>query len=306
MTEVPLQEHGCSGLASRFPPWLRFHLPKGEHLPETRHHLDDLKLATVCEEARCPNRVECYAKGTATFLALGKECTRACGFCSIAHSTQPAAPEVDEPQRIAESVRRLGLRHAVITMVARDDLPDGGASHLVEIVQAIRTQCPGTTIELLISDLQGDLDAIRAVCAAHPEVFNHNMETVERCSPRVRHRATYRRSLEVLRDARALIPGYVKSGLMVGLGETEEELRIALQDLAQVGCDIVTIGQYLQSSARKLRVKRFWTPEEFEQMAQWGRDLGIPHMYCGPFVRSSYNAALFVEQGNPIGRSAPT
>jgi lipoic acid synthetase len=276
----------------RFPEWLRRSLPSGSQLKKTTDLLKGLALNTVCEEARCPNRLECYSQGTATFLVLGRECTRSCGFCSIAFSKQPPPPDSTEIERLVASVQQLQLRHVVITMVARDDLADGGASHLVAIQRALRSQCPHATVELLTSDFNGNLDALDAVLAERPEVFNHNLETVERLTPRVRHRATYRRSLALLSQAKASFTGLLKSGLMVGLGEEREELEAALQDLAEVGCDIVTIGQYLQSDARKLRVKRFVPPEEFEQLAEYGRRLGIRQMFCGPFVRSSYHAEI--------------
>jgi lipoyl synthase len=283
---------------ARFPDWLKRKIPAGNQLRKTGALLKTLELNTVCEEARCPNRLECYAKGTATFLVLGSACTRSCGFCSIDFSKAPPPPDPDEPRRVAESVLRLGLRHVVITMVARDDLSDHGASHLVELVRSVRHSCPGTTLELLTSDLAGNLDALDAVIREQPEVFNHNLETVERMTPRVRHRATYRRSLELLRQARGALDGYLKSGLMVGLGEEISEIHAAIDDLAAAGCDIVTIGQYLQSDARKLKVKRFVHPDEFEKLAAYGHLKGIRHMYCGPFVRSSYNAELFVPGGS--------
>ena len=278
----------------RFPEWLKRSLPSGGSLKRTGDLLKDLRLNTVCEEARCPNRLECYSRGTATFLVLGKTCTRSCGFCSITFSKQPDAPEADEPSRIVESAKRLGLKHVVITMVARDDLTDGGADHLVQIIRAIRQEAPGMTIELLTSDFNGNLSALDSVLGEQPEVFNHNLETVERMTPRVRHRATYRRSLELLRQARSRLRGSLKSGIMVGLGEERHEIEDTLRDCADVGCDIVTIGQYLQSDARKLRVKRFMTPEEFGELKELGESLGIRKMVCGPFVRSSYHAEDFI------------
>jgi lipoic acid synthetase len=277
-----------------FPDWLKRRLPPGSKLKQTGDLLKDLNLNTVCEEARCPNRLECYHKGTATFLVLGKHCTRSCGFCSIAFSKNPPPPDPTEPLRVAESVHRLGLRHAVITMVARDDLPDGGASHLVAIVDACRRLNSNVTIELLTSDFNGNLEALDIVLQSNPEVFNHNLETVERLTPRVRHRATYRRSLELLRQSRQNSSGILKSGLMLGLGETSQEIEATLRDLAEVGCDIVTMGQYLQSDAKKLRVKQFVPPAEFDHWAEVGKNLGIPQMFCGPFVRSSYHAELLI------------
>lgn len=286
---------------THFPIWLRRRLPEGSHLTKTAELLSDLELNTVCEEARCPNRAECYAKGTATFLALGSQCTRSCSFCSIDFSKSPAAPDDNEPAKIAESVARLQLRHAVITMVARDDLPDDGGQHMVAIIRAIRRRCPAVTIELLTSDFAGNLEALDMVLAEQPEVYNHNVETVERLTPRVRHKATYRRSVELLRQSRKPLKGYLKSGLMVGLGESLEEIQLTLDDLADAGVDIVTVGQYLQSHPKKRPVVRFVAPDEFEQIAAWGRERGIKHMYCGPFVRSSYNAELFVEGTVHVG-----
>jgi len=286
---------------TKFPIWLRRRLPEGSHLNKTAELLADLALNTVCEEARCPNRAECYAKGTATFLALGSQCTRSCSFCSIDFSKNPAVPDHEEPAKIAESIYRMQLRHAVITMVARDDLADDGGKHMVAIIRAIRERCPEATVELLTSDFGGNLDALDMVLAEQPEVYNHNVETVERLTPRVRHRATYRRSVALLRQARKPLKGYLKSGFMVGLGETSDEVQYTLDDLAQAGVDIVTVGQYLQSHPKKRPVSRFVTPEEFEQIAAWGQERGIAHMYCAPFVRSSYNAELFVEGSVHVG-----
>lgn len=278
----------------RFPSWLHRKLPMGGEIFRTEQIVAKYRLNTVCEEAKCPNRLECYTKKTATFLALGKECTRNCGFCDIDFSKAPKAPEADEPQRIALSVKELGLSHAVITMVARDDLPDFGASHIAAIVHAIRGENPETTVEVLTSDFSGDLKALDVVLEAQPEIFNHNIETVRRLSPRVRHQAQYERTLSVLSHAkqsnRAI---FVKSGIMVGLGETSQEVEETIRDLHRAGCDIITIGQYLQASQRKLLVKEFVAPEQFKQYEAFGTQLGVRFMYAGPFVRSSYNANLF-------------
>lgn len=278
----------------RFPSWLHRKIPSGGQIFQTNAILEKYRLNTVCEEAKCPNRLECYTKKTATFLALGKECTRNCGFCDIDFTKTPKPPEADEPERIALSIKELGLKHAVITMVARDDLPDFGASHIAEIVRAVRKINPKTTIELLTSDLSGDFSALDLVLAEKPEIFNHNIETVRSLSPRVRHKAQYDRTLEVLRHAKESRKAFfVKSGIMVGLGETETEVQETIRDLRDAGCDIITIGQYLQASRVKLRVKSFVTPLEFEKFAEYGKSIGVPHMYAGPFVRSSYNASLF-------------
>ena len=281
----------------RFPSWLHRKLPKGKVFTETNQTLSRHGLNTVCEEAKCPNRFECYSKKTATFLVLGKECTRQCGFCDIDFAKQPKQPDPKEPNKIAACVKDLGLKHVVITMVARDDLSDGGASQIRAIVEAIRERVTGTTIELLTSDFDGNMNALDEVLKAPVEVFNHNIETVRRLSSRVRHRAEYERTLEVLRYVSENTNGYVKSGIMVGLGETEEEVKETIEDLHNVGCDIITIGQYLQASRNKLNVKEFVTPEQFKAYEEYGQTLGVMHMYCGPFVRSSYNADLLVKDG---------
>ncbi len=278
-------------LESKFPSWLHRKLPRGGELFKTGHVLQKYRLNTVCEEARCPNRLECYAKQTATFLALGKECSRSCGFCDIDFSKTPKAPETDEPERIAFSVRDLRLEHVVITMVARDDLSDGGAQHLCKILSETRKINPHVTLEVLTSDFAGNFAALDLVLEEQPEIFNHNLETVQRLTPRVRHKATYDRTLGILSHAKKSGKiQFIKSGIMLGLGEEEEEVKESLRDLAQVGCDIVTIGHYLQPNRRKLLVKAFIPPEKFQAYAAYGEELGIRHVYAGPLVRSSYNA----------------
>lgn len=286
-----LPENSEEKTRGRFPSWLHRRLPKGGELHQTGELLKKYRLNTVCEEAKCPNRLECYGKKTATFLALGKACTRNCGFCDIDFSKTPKAPEADEPERIALSVKELGLRHVVITMVARDDLEDQGASHIHQIIQAVRKENPGCTIEVLTSDFEGKLDLIDRVLEARPEVFNHNIETVERLSPRVRHKATYARTLSVLHHVKQTKKSqFVKSGIMVGLGETQDEVLQTIDDLHRAGCDIITIGQYLQPNRRKLLVKEFIHPDTFKLYEEYGHRIGVSSMYCGPFVRSSYNA----------------
>jgi lipoyl synthase len=293
LPDNPDEEHAKSVPLGRFPKWLHRDLPKGGNLFQTHEILRKYKLNTVCEEAKCPNRMECYSKKTATFLALGKECTRACGFCEIDFSKTPKPPEKDEPIRIAQSVKDLGLKHVVITMVARDDLEDQGASHIARIIQEIKNEAPDSTIEVLTSDFLGNTVALDTVLQKRPEVFNHNIETVRRLSPKVRHKATYDRTLSVLKYAKdSHLPLLVKSGMMVGLGETSDEVKETICDLHSVGCDIITIGHYLQASRLKIPVKRFITPEEFKEYEEYGLTLGVKHMYCGPFVRSSYNADL--------------
>jgi lipoyl synthase len=280
----------------RFPSWLHRKLPTGNTLLATEKVVTENRLHTVCEEARCPNLLECWSKKTATFLVMGKDCTRSCGFCDIDFAKTPKPLDADEPARVADSVKKLGLKHAVITMVARDDLPDGGAAHLAAVVREVRAQCPGTTIEVLASDLNGNTDAITTVLDANPEIFNHNIETVRELTPKVRHKATYDRTLELLTFVKKKRPEiFVKSGLMVGLGETEEQVKQTLRDLRQAGCDIVTMGQYLQANRHKLRVKAFITPEQFKAYEEYGHALEIKNMYCGPFVRSSYNANLVLK-----------
>lgn len=280
----------------RFPSWLHRKLPPGGELFKTNGILEKYKLNTVCEEAKCPNRFECYTKKTATFLALGKACTRNCGFCDIDFTKTPKAPEADEPERIALSALELGLKHVVITMVARDDLPDQGASHIAAIIREVRLKNPQATVEVLTSDMSGDFSALDLILNEKPEVFNHNIETVRSLTPRIRHKATYERTLSVLKYAKeSQKTRFVKSGIMIGLGEEEREVEQTLKDLQEVGCDIVTIGQYLQASRLKLRVKDFIPPEQFQKYAQLGHQMGIPHVYSGPFVRSSYNAADLIQ-----------
>ncbi|MCE5293903.1 MAG: lipoyl synthase [Chlamydiales bacterium] len=285
----------------RFPSWLHRKLPEGDSLFVTNSVIHKKRLHTVCEEAKCPNLLECYSKKTATFLILGKSCTRACSFCDIDFSKAPKAPDEDEPNSVAESVLELGLTHVVLTMVARDDLADGGANHLVKVMKAIQQQCPNSTLETLTSDFEGNLHALDAVIDAKPEIFNHNVETVRRLSPTIRHKATFDRSLMVLKHVKKKNPEIlVKSGIMLGLGETKDEVLATLQELKDAGCDIVTIGQYLQASRLKTRVKEFIHPDLFNEYAEEGKKLGLSNVYSGPFVRSSYNAKLFVKRNDQI------
>lgn len=284
----------------RFPSWLHRKLPKGTELIKTGEVISKQRLYTVCEEAKCPNLLECWSKKTATFLIMGKACTRNCGFCDIDFSKVPKPLEADEPIRVAESVVQLGLKHVVITMVARDDLSDGGAHHLAQVIAAIRERAD-VTIEVLTSDFFGNQSSWDVVLDAKPEIFNHNVETVRELTPRVRHTATYDRTLSFLKyvkEHKRHAGMMVKSGLMVGLGETETQVYQTLQDLKDCGCDIVTMGQYLQPNQKKLLVKSFVSPAEFKKYEEYGYSLGIHHMYCGPFVRSSYNADLVIQQAN--------
>lgn len=285
----------------RFPSWLHRRLPAGGELAKTGDILEKNRLHTVCEEAKCPNLLECWSKKTATFLVMGKDCTRSCGFCSIDFAKTPKPLDKEEPQRVADSVKQLGLKHVVITMVARDDLPDGGAGHLGEVIRCVREQIHEATLEVLTSDFEGNPQALDLIIAAQPEIFNHNIETVRTLSPRVRHKATYDRTLSVLdyvKQKRAHSPLLIKSGLMVGLGETEEQVFETIRDLHAAGCEIITIGQYLQPSRQKLLVKEFVTPEQFKRYEEYGLALGLKYMYCGPFVRSSYNANLVIQYAN--------
>jgi lipoyl synthase len=276
----------------RFPSWLHRKIPSGGQVFKTNAILEKYKLNTVCEEAKCPNRMECYSKKTATFLTLGKACTRNCGFCDIDFSKTPKLPEEDEPERIAYSVKELGLKHVVITMVARDDLADGGANALAKIIRETKAQNPDVTIEVLTSDFEGKTSSIDIVLNEAPDIFNHNIETVQALSSRVRHKASYERTLDVLSYVKKQNKvSFVKSGIMVGLGETKEEVKKTIQDLICAGCDIITIGHYLQANVKKLLVKRFVSPEEFKEYEEFGYKMGAKHVYSGPFVRSSYNAA---------------
>jgi lipoic acid synthetase len=265
-------------------------MPSGSALRETGEILKKHGLNTVCEEAKCPNRLECYSKKTATFLVLGKECTRQCGFCDIDFSKEPKAPSKDEPQHIATCVKDLGLKHVVITMVARDDLVDGGAAHLIEIIRKIRMTSPDVVIELLTSDFQENKEALESLFQERIEVFNHNIETVRRLSPRIRNKADYDRTLRVLKMAKQKTKAAIKSGIMLGFGESEKEVEQTLLDLKEAGCDIVTIGQYLQASKSRLIVKEFIHPDQFKVYENYGKSIGITEVFAGPFVRSSYHA----------------
>jgi lipoic acid synthetase len=278
----------------RLPDWLRIRLPTTESFARTRLLLDELNLHTVCESARCPNHFECWSKGTATFMIAGDRCTRACGFCAVT-TAKPFALEADEPQRVAEATHRMRLKHVVVTAVARDDLKDGGAEHFRRTIEAVRALNPGIVIEVLVPDFNDSDSAIDEVLSAKPHIFNHNLETVRRLTPSVRSRATYDRSLSVLQKTKAKGGDaiHTKSGIMLGLGETEEELFAALQDLRRVGCDVLTLGQYLQPTLKHLPVKEFVTPEKFQEYGERARQMGFVHVASGPMVRSSYHADEF-------------
>ena len=273
----------------RLPSWLKRPLPRSNADFFTDKLLRELGLETVCENARCPNRPECYSRKTATFMILGNVCTRPCGFCSVPRG-RPLAVAEDEPERLAEAAARLGLRHVVITSVTRDDLADGGAGHFARCIDAVRRRT-GATVEVLTPDFLGCLDAVDAVLAARPDVFNHNVETVPRLYRRVRGRAEYHRSLAVLHHAKRRLPEILtKSGLMLGLGETTEELLDVFADLRSVGCDALTLGQYLAPTLRHLPVVRYVPPPEFDRLALLARRMGFRMVASGPFVRSSYHA----------------
>ena len=285
-------------LRPRLPEWLRIKLPTSDTFSHTRSLLDELKLHTVCESAKCPNHWECWSKGTATFMIAGDRCTRACGFCAVS-TAKPLALEADEPLRVAEATRRMKLKHVVITAVARDDLKDGGAEHFRLTIEAVRKLNPGIVIEVLVPDFNESDAAIENVLAANPHIFNHNLETVRRLTPGVRHRATYDRSLAVLKKVKAKRADaiHTKSGIMLGLGEREEEVLQAMADLRASDCNILTLGQYLQPSLKHLPVIEFIPPAKFADYKAQAEALGFIHVASGPMVRSSYHADEFKAAG---------
>ncbi len=278
----------------RHPEWIRARLPSGENYHDLKRLLGGLNLNTVCEEARCPNIGECWDQRTATVMILGDTCTRACGFCAV-KTGRPTWFDDDEPRRVAEAISGLGLDHVVVTSVARDDLPDGGAAVFAETIRQLRHRCPGMGVEVLIPDFNGRDEPLEVVMSAGPDILNHNLETVERLQKRVRKRARYERSLHVLATAKrqAAELGFAvhtKSSLMVGLGETRDELSQAFRDLRAVDCDILTIGQYLRPSEQHLPLVRYYHPDEFAEMKAEAVALGFRHVESGPLVRSSYHA----------------
>ena len=273
------------------PEWLRVKAPQWERVGNVKDILRDLQLNTVCEEASCPNIGECFSAGTATFLIMGPACTRACPYCDIDFEKKPQALEATEPLRLAEAVKRLKLKHVVITSVNRDDLPDGGASQFVLCIQQVRALSPQTTIEVLIPDLCANWQALETILDAAPDVLNHNTETVPRLYRRVRPQGDYQRSLEMIARSRRYTPSvYTKSGIMVGLGETDQEVRQTMRDLRAVDCDIITIGQYLQPSAKHLAVAGFITPLQFDAWRGYGEEIGFLQVVSTPLTRSSYHA----------------
>jgi lipoic acid synthetase len=290
-------------VATRKPEWLRVKAEMGPRYREIKRTMRALDLVTVCEEAGCPNIFECWRDGTATFMLNGDRCTRACGFCLV-DTRRPDPPDPHEPEHVAEAVARMGLGHAVITAVARDDLADGGAAAFAAVIRAVRRRTPSTTVEVLVPDFKGDPDALGTVLEARPDVFNHNLETVARLQRRVRPSASYARSLAVL--GRAADAGVrTKSGIILGMGESAGEVVAALRDLRNVGVSIVTLGQYLRPSAAHLPVARWWTPEEFARLRAVGEELGFAHVEASPLTRSSYHAREAVEAVEAVGVAAP-
>ena len=273
------------------PSWIKAKAPDGEEYRELKRLVESAHLHTVCQSAHCPNIGECWRARTATFMILGNTCTRNCRFCAVNHG-KPDPMDPDEPRRVAEAVKHLGLKHAVITSVTRDDQPDGGAAIFAETIRLIHESIPGCSVEVLIPDLQGDRDALTMVVQAKPEILNHNVETVARCYPEVRPQAIYRRSIEVLAAAKSIDPKMrTKSGLMVGVGETWDELIETMRDLRAVDCDILTIGQYLAPSKEHHPIARYYTPEEFADLKTAGLEMGFGYVESAPLVRSSYHAA---------------
>lgn len=284
------------------PDWLRVKAPQNQRVGNVKDILRDLNLNTVCEEASCPNIGECFAAGTATFLIMGPACTRACPYCDIDFEKKPLPLDATEPLRLADAVKRLNLNHVVITSVNRDDLPDGGASQFVRCIEQVRITSPKTTIEVLIPDLCGNWSALKIILDSHPEVVNHNTETIPRLYRRVRPQGDYERSLELLKIVHESAPTiYTKSGVMVGLGESDAEIRQVMRDLREVNCDILTIGQYLQPSAKHLSVQEFVTPAQFAAWQEYGQEIGFLQVVSSPLTRSSYHA----EQVRELMREYP-
>lgn len=277
----------------RLPPWLSRRLGQPSKLHTMKNILRSRNLHTVCESARCPNIGECFSKPTATFMILGDVCTRQCGFCSVEKRGMPLVVDPDEPQNIALTAKELGLRHVVITSVTRDDLHDGGAMQFALTIRALRDTIPAVSVEVLTPDFKGDNGSLETVLNEGPDIFNHNLETVPSLYKKVRFEADYRRSLEVIKMAKTTRPDIIaKSGIMVGFGETMDEVKSVMKDLLDAGCDAVTIGQYLRPSIKNLEVEEYVPLEVFKEYEGYGRDIGLKYVYSGPFVRSSYNAEL--------------
>jgi lipoic acid synthetase len=296
--EEPRMDHS-QPLNTAKPSWLRRRAITVEDWQQMKSMLDQLSLATICEEANCPNIGECFRRKTATFLILGRVCTRNCRFCAVQHG-QPGPLDPDEPKHLVEAVQHLGLRHVVITSVTRDDLPDGGAAHFATCVEAIHRSTP-VTVEVLVPDFAGNETALQFVVQSQPEVFGHNLEVVPRLYPQMRSRANYQRSLRLLQRTKELDASiYTKSGLMVGVGETEEEVVDVMDDLREVGCDFLTIGQYLRPSLQHYAIVEYVTPTTFEHYAEVANGLGFRGVQCGPFVRSSYAAGAMLEEARTV------
>jgi len=291
---VKIGRPGRKGLDAARPEWLKIRITNSENFAEVRSLVQDLSLHTVCQEARCPNIWECWSDRTATFMLMGDICTRFCGFCSVGKGA-PAALDPEEPRHVAEAVRKLGCKHAVITSVNRDDLADGGALHFAETIRAVRELNPGTAVEVLIPDFRGNASGLDAVLAARPDVLAHNTETVPRLYKKVRPDADYRQTMEVLARSAAArsdeYPVVTKSGIMLGLGEEREEILTTLADLRAADCDFVTLGQYLSPTPRHLPIRRYVSPEEFDEIGATAREMGFRFVESGPLVRSSYHAA---------------
>ena len=298
-----LQIDGVPVRPRRLPPWLRAKAGQWERVHDMRVLLGQARLHTVCQEARCPNQGECWTRGTATFMLLGDTCTRSCGFCAVA-TGRPKPPDPEEPQHVAETSRRLGLRFVVVTSVNRDDLPDGGAAHFAATVRAIYAMNPASQVEVLVPDFKGDPQAIRTVVDSRPTVFNHNLETVERLTKQVRVQARYRRSLEVLRGAKAAGQPLTKTGIMLGLGETETEVLQLFREARAADADILTVGQYLQPTKDHLPVVEYVHPDRFRALENAAYALGFKAVYAGPLVRSSYHAELTVQKTQATAAAA--
>jgi lipoic acid synthetase len=276
------------------PEWLKVRLPMGPQVEELRRLMRSKSLHTVCEEAHCPNMAECWGAGTATFMILGDTCTRSCGFCAV-KTGKPTELDLAEPAHVGEAVARMGVKHAVVTSVNRDELEDGGARMFALTIREIRRQSPGTSVEVLIPDFRGVLEALDIVLVERPEIMNHNVETVPRLYPRVRPQARFERSLEVLRRTKERAPTLVcKTGIMLGLGETKDEIVTTMRAIAEQGTDVLTIGQYLRPSPEHLPIERYWTPAEFAELGDVGMTMGFDHVESGPLVRSSYHAERHV------------
>jgi lipoic acid synthetase len=287
----------CETDTERLPEWIRVKVHSGTNRQSVQNDLKELQLNTVCEEAKCPNLAECWHQGTATYMLMGNDCTRACRFCAIGYN-KPAPLDPEEPKRVAEAAARAGLSYVVVTSVARDDLPDEGAGHFAHTVREIRSRLPQAGIEILTPDFNGRPELIQVVLDSMPTVFNHNLETCERLSPPVRGRAKYRRSLKVLEDAKSMSNGQIltKSGIMVGLGETDEEVQDCMRDLYSSGVDILTIGQYLPPSRKHWKLKRYVHPDKFNDWATYATELGFGSVASSPMVRSSYKAGELVDK----------